>query len=746
MTPLHRWKLISLVLAGCVSYSWWHGEASSGTASAPVHARYKGQLRISAAALGISTDELIRELFAAKTYDEMKPLAQRLGMVGDDAAIDAVRPLVDDPREGVPDLIIDAFGAIATNHAVDVLIELARDPRDEIRGAAAESLGATHSPRGEPILIELAERPDEVRISAMRGLAELASDRAIEVLARLAGHTDEDAAAAVRALATIDKPAAHAALVALVDAPSVSVAAAAIGQLTERDLDPELITKLTAIVHAGDRTLVAPALAALANAGEAGVPVLREASLHGPIELRATAMGYLAEADRDAAIETLRTILENESGRAADAAALALAGIDSDDARDALISAALADESNGRIVQYLLRQHGPDVEQALLVIAKSESGERWQAVSHLVKGGNAEALEVAVAEARTGDAEQRLSAMRALAAAGTSEATEALVGLVDHGGEVKARALEILAGARPDDPRVGKLLADALRSSDPEVAGAAASALAKVGTSDARDALVGALASSDSSVVANAASSLASYRMTDDMTAALRRAVAAHPELEPQVMAQLVGAGSPLGIELARKALTGDSPDLASRAISSLEQAGTPAALDALVEGARVGDAQVRAEAVASLGNVGDSRAPDLVAQAMRDSEPAVRVSAARALGQLATPKARDLLVQMTRSSDESDRRAAVASLSRFEGTDTTRRLSELVRDPSFGVAYAAVDALSDRNDGVPALRSLVTDTAASTYIRYQAARMLTYRGISDPTIDRVLNQAYDDD
>ncbi len=739
MTPLHRWKLLSLALASCMAYSWWHGEASSDTAPAAAHARYTGRLRISAAALGISTDELIRELFAAKSYIQMRPLAQRLGIVGDDAAIDAVRPLVNDRRAGVPGLVIEAFGAIATEHAVDVLIELAGDPRDEVRGAAASALGTTHNVRGEPILIELAERADETRGAALDALAELASARAIEVLARVASHPGDAAGHAVRALARVDQPAARAALVGLVDAPSVSVAATAIGALTADDLAPELVAKLTGFVRGSEHDLVLASLGALAKAGDAGVAILREATSRGPIDLRAAAMSALAEADEAEAIATLRTILESEPGRAADAAANVLADLDSDDARDALISAALTEETGGRIVEYLLRQRGPDVEQALLVIAKSDSRERWDAIEHLVRGGNPDALEVAVGQATGGEAAAWLAAMQVLVDAGTPDAIDALVAAVEVGGEVKPRALAIAGAARPDDPRIGALLAEAARSSDPHEAAAAASALAAIGTGEARDALVAALGSRDVDVVAAAAESLAKFRISDDIGAALRGAVGAHPDLESQVMSQLVAAGSSVGLELARQAITGGSPDLAYRAVVSLQVAGTPAALDLLVEGARSPETYVRAQALSSLGTAGDPRATEVAAQALRDTDPTVRSSAARTLGEVGTPKARDLLVQLTRSTDDDDRQAAVTSLRRFDDAGATRRLADLMRDPSPAVAYTAIDALVEREDALPVLRGFLADASASAYLRRQAARLLSNRGVIDPQIDVVL-------
>lgn len=730
-----------MVLAGCLSYSWWHGEAASKPTAVHPAKRFKGPLRVSAAALGISTDELVRALFTTKDVGELVQLAERLGIVGDDAAIDAVLPLVHDPKCRVQDALVRAFGAIGTEHAVDVLIELARDPRDDIRVAAASALGATASKRGERVLIEIAARSgDEARRPAIHALGELGSERAIEMLAQLAGHPDQVAVYAMGALARSETPAAHAALVKLVDAPSLSVAANAIGELTERHLDPDMIAKLTSIVQRGDGELVTPALGALAKTGDAGLPVVRAAALEGSVHTRTAAINMLGEIDSPQAVETLRTIVETEQGRLADTAANVLSTIDSDEAREALISAALADDTGStRIVEYLLRQKGPAVEQALLVIAKSESGERWSAVEHLLHGNNPDALQLAVAQAHRGERADRLAAMGALANAGTEPALDALLELVHGSRDLKADALALLGGARPDDPKVAKLLREAVHSNVPEEAAAAASALARVGTEDARDALVAALASSDASVATNAATSLTKFRLTDEVTAALRGAMAAHPELKSELMTQLATTGSPLGLELAKEALAGDDPNRAYRALGALEQVGTPAAFELLVQGTRVRDPQVRAEAVASLAATADKRAGELVASALRDGEANVRAAAARALGQLGTSQARDHLITMTRSQDGDDRAAAVASLRRYEDADSARRLGELVRDPNPNVAYAAIDAVADRRDAVATLRGFLADTGAAYELRRQAALQLSYRGYTDPVIDALL-------
>jgi HEAT repeat protein len=732
---------VSLVLAGCMSYSWCHGDAASTPSGAAGPAkRWTGPLRARASALGISTHDLVRRMFAAKQAGELEALAERLGVVGDDAAIDLVLPLIRDPKCPAPEAIVRAFGAIGTDHAIDVLLELARDRGMDVATAAIDALGATKSRRAEPALIELATRSgSDTRFRAIHALGEVAGERGIEVLAQLAAHSDQAGGQAMRALGGIDDRRARAVLVALVDSPSLRVAGNAIGALAEHELDAPMIGKLAAIVQRGESDLVTSALGALAKAGPAGQPVVRAAALDGGIDTRLAAIGVLGDIDDPEAVATLRAILETEQGRVADEAATVLATIDSDDAREALISAALADDGGASsALDALLKQTGPEVEQALLVIAKSDSRQRWDAVEALVRDGNREATELAIAHARTGDADRWLPAIDALAGAATPAAIDALVELAHAGGDVKARAIELLGGARPHDPRVAKLLAEAVRSHVPAEATAAARVLATVGTTEARDALLVALASSEASVAATAAGSLAKFRVTDEVAAALRGAMGTHPQLAGRVMDQLVSAGSPLGIELAKQAIhSGDLED-AYRALNALERAGVPGALDVIVDATRARDPQLRAEAIASLATTGDKRAVDHVASALRDTEPSVRAAAARTLGQLGTAQARAHLLTMTRSGSADDRTAAVASLGRFEDAESARRLGELVRDPSPAVAHAAIEAVAGRDDALATLRGLLADRGASYDLRRRVAEQLSYHGYTDPTIDEL--------
>jgi HEAT repeat protein len=740
VTSVNRWKLISVVLAGCLTYSWWGGAAHSRVTPTSTN-RLKGPLRVSAAALGISTEELVRQLFATKDIEEFKLLAEKLGMVGDDDAIDAVLPLLQDARTGVPEAIVAAFGVIATEHAVDVLIKTAADPRDELRIAAISALGMTHNKRAEPVLVETAQDNDDAaQLTAVYALGELATERTVEVLAQLASHPTEIASTAMTVLGRIELPSARAAIIALVDSPSLVVAATAINEL--ENPDAEMVAKLAQIVKGGDDELVAASLGALARAGAAGLPILREAALTGAMDVRLAAMNAMTDIDDPQVLETLRSILDHEEGRLAEAAATSISNLDTDEAREVLISAALSDRATETgAVSALMRQTGPEVEQALLVIAKSDSKERWDAVEHLVSGGNAEALALAVGEARGGSSDEtKIAAMEVLASAGGQPAIDSLIDIVRSSGELKPRALAILGESRPDDPVVAKLLRDSVQSRDPDEAAAAAAALSKVGSEDARDALVAALASTDSNVARNAAGSLTKFRLTDDVSAALQAAVTAHPELKPQVMQQLIAGGSRYGIELAKQAITDGDAHEAYRAINALESVGSPAAFEVLSLGARVKDGAIRAEAISSLGNLADKRAIDVIAQAIKDPEPQVKYAAVRALGQSGTAQARDMIVNLSRSSDVDDRRAAVTTLRRFEDQNTTRRLTELIRDPDPSVAYGAIDAAAERPEAMSAIRSLVLDANVPFSTRREAAQSLSYRGVTDSTIESLLS------
>src|SRR3569623_1079627 len=117
------------------------------------------------------------------------------------------------------------------------------------------------------------------------------------------------------------------------------------------------------------------------------------------------------------------------------------------------------------------------------------------------------------------------------------------------------QALELLAQAHPNDPAVGQLLSDSLCSGRREEAQYAAGVLGRIGTEDARTALVSALTGKDANLAAAAAGALGQIGMTDQVKSALKSAAQSNPQVTTQVMQQLVQAGSPEGLRLAEELL-----------------------------------------------------------------------------------------------------------------------------------------------------------------------------------------------
>jgi len=742
-----RWKLVCGALAALTILSWWHRE---GGAPAVAHgAPSRAELRpvwINAKPTQFSNDELVKRLLATRNVAELRILAGKLAVVGDDVAIDRLMPLVSDHRPGVPEAILGAFAAIGTDHAADVLLGFATDRHSAVRALAVEALGTTHQERIESVLVGIARDPaDPAQGSAVTALGELATDHAVETLYELALSGTELGTSALSVLSTITSPSATMALRKLIDAPTTRIATAAIESITT--VDDELLARLSRIVKDGETDLVPAALKALALAGEPGVPLLRETALHGHTTYRPAAIEALAGIASPQALATLREILDHGDADSADNAASAMVTINTDEARTLLINAALSDRAGPtHAVKHLIELDGADVDQALLEIAKGHSIERDDVLKRLLTAGNEEALRLVTRDATSGPESARFAAIGALGEARTPAATEALLAVVRGSTrDVALAALRTLASTRPEDPKVGALLRDSLHSGDASSATIAASALQKLGTDEARDALIGALGSGDEVVAAIAARSLEGFRMTGATSAALAAAASAHPELASQMMGQLLAAGSPAGIRLAESALASGDAGSSINAIDALATSATPEAFDLLARSTRASDADVRARALAVLGTSGDDRAAALLTQGLHDGEPTVRQAAATTLGALGTPQARDALIDLTRSANVEDRAVAISSLRGFDDPNATRRLGELIRDPDPSIATAAIEAVGGSEDASAALAALAADPNAAPSVRQSAAASLRARGELDPGTEAAVDQLFGD-
>ena len=523
-TSTRRWKIICGVLAALTTYSWVRTPAPFAAPGSSMVARaYKGQMRLSASALGVTPQELVEQLLVSRDIAEMRGIAQRLAIVGGDAAVDALRPMVSDTRDGVPGLVIDVLGKIGTDHAVEVLSALVKDSRSDVSTAAIYALGDTGNPKAEVILIEYVQHSPGYE--AVTALAKFATPEAVAVLAQLAETgADETQRVAFEALAAIHTPEAQEALRGMIDAPSVLTALRAMDALT--DVDDETLAKLVTIVEAGDSELGKSAIGAIGRAGEAGGPILADIAINGMADLRKEAVRALGKIQTPLAFETLIKIVETEEGDIAEVALSAIAQSDTPEAREVLISVAMADGPLADdAVTELGALNGPDVDAALIVIARSESATAVNALSILLGREHAEAMALVVARARSGDDERKFAAFELLARAGTQTALTTLIELVrsEHG-PLKVRAFALFATDKRADPQVGELLRDSLRAKDPEEAIAAANALASAGTEEARSALVATRSSDNEGLLYASVRALDNYRLDDATAAALAQA------------------------------------------------------------------------------------------------------------------------------------------------------------------------------------------------------------------------------
>ena len=87
--------------------------------------------------------------------------------------------------------------------------------------------------------------------------------------------------------------------------------------------------------------------------------------------------------------------------------------------------------------------------------------------------------------------------------------------------------------------------------------------LGRIGTEDARQALIAALTGKDKELAAAAAGALGQVGMTDQVKSALLVGGAAQPAVKMQVMQQLVQAGAPEGMRFAEEMLNSKEPGAA---------------------------------------------------------------------------------------------------------------------------------------------------------------------------------------
>jgi HEAT repeat protein len=755
MTSLTRWRLLSGLLVAMLAHTWWPEGAQSARVKRP--AKPGMPLRISAAAAGISLDDLIGKLLAARSVEEIRELAETLATVGDDHAIDALTPLLTDPRTGVSEAMVSAFGRIATEHAVDVIAPFTRDARYDMRVGAIEALGATHQATAEAPLISIAQDASldtQMRTSAIYALGTLGSDGSIAVLEQIAATGAQDLMPnATMALSRIDSPPAREAISRLIDSPSIEVARSALGAITV--VDDELFTKLSDLIAGDDHTLTGNAVDAIAHAGGRALPILKQVAIEGPNDARGTAIAALATIDSPESVDTLRSLLEEDDADVVAAVLTALSGLQTDEARDLLISAGLSenDETAQRAVDFLITRSGPEVDAALVEVVKLHKDLRMTVLRHLVASGHAQGKALALEMAHSSDDDERLLGIRIFAEAGTADSLTIALELVrNEHGAIKLDALSLLDATQSGEPAVFELLRDTVRTGTPDEIKVALRVLSRNSSTDARDVIIGALNNSDIEIVSTAIGALEKFRMTPEITNALRSVADSHSELRVAVMQQLFNAGSPVAIDIAEKLIHSENSYDVESTFRALEQANTPLAADLLVRVAGDRDPATRASALRAMTYLKDKRTVEVAMRSLRDQDQTVRQAATNVLANARTDAAKSALLDFTRSADPNDRLAAVNALRGVTDDRTLTRMKELAHDANYSVAYNALEMFVDYTNNMAALRELLFSDSLNIDLRLRAGGVLRDRGRADPTADALLEQlegeryGYDDD
>ena len=751
MTTLTRWKLACALFAGVALYATLgtRGAEGAGTPAAlaagprgaAIPAYLRRPVRVSAEAAGLSRGDLIARALGARTLRDLRVLTDKLGLVGDDATVDALVPLVTDTRSGFPEEVLAIYGLIGTEHAIDRLIAATEDDRAGVRSAAITALGTSQGARAEAVLIGIASAAtDPGRDAAIRALGRLGGERAIAVLIEIAHGDFAAASGAIDALGAISSPDAAAALRELIDAPDVRVAALALGQIQE--LDAPLIERLTEIVKGADPSLSGAALGLLARAGAASLPVLRAAALEGPAFTRSIAVAAIGEIEGPEATKILGEILETGDRAAASAAAEALAGNGGPEARELLIASALGDRAQitGALTQ-LQTMEGEDIDQALLtVIAQGTSADRRAALPRLLRAENPKALALAAEFARTGSRNERYEVMRMLSDAGSAKAIDALIDVASTTrGNARLNALDLLAYARPADPAVAQLLIDTMFTGRRDEATYAAGVLGRISTDDARSALTAALTGKDENVAAAAASALAQLGLSAQVKATLLAAAQTSPALKLQVMQQLAGVGAPEGLRLAAEMINGSDADAARTAVSSIAYMGTEESRRLVERAVDSKDPGVRGAAISALAASPDDKSTEMLVRLATHTDEDVRTYALSALGQVGSERAAQALMGAARSSSAADRSSAIQGLASIESPQASQQLASLIRDPDRSVANMAISYSYNAGPEVDrVLAQVLDDPSADEQLKVAAAYQLRSRGADmDDSLER---------
>ncbi len=590
----------------------------------------------------------------AKQRPEVRVCAvQALGRIKGGAARSWLGELIADRDSDIRSKALVALALRDDPEAHRMVLDAAYSPDPEVQKAALIALGLGHVVEGTPLIVHALDSADlRTQGELIQALGESGDPAAVPVLSRLAHHGNSSVRGmALSSLGEIGGDAAARVLGAvLLEGRDGDMDAAATGLATMKDAVARGL--LVAAVEAPLSDVAMAALAALATLDGPDVHDLMLRELGSSNRRGALAATRYFAVHPDASVIPALSEIVRKAPRDADDAVSALRAVGGDEAR-----AVLAD---------IASKNGPSQSSALSELSS-------------MAGGREQARRIATSMVRDGGGQSANAGLRLLTEDGSPEARETLIELSRGGGSLASQAIEALsrrgdvesmkvvrelavhaptntlriealsAAAHGGGPEAVALMADALKSTDPEVRRAALQGYRKLGGAEGERVLLAETANQDVSVRMLAVRSLAQVS-------------------SPQVSAELT------------RLAEGPDRRMAHAALLSLARS-DPSRITPLAERQmKSGDSGMR-QGLLSLASVMEPEAGRrLLVGGLGDADEQVAASAARMLGQIGGPEAQTALGDfLTRGTSPAGALEAAAEALEALGGSSATRYSALI-------------------------------------------------------------------
>ena len=530
-----------------------------------------------------------------------------------------------------------ALGEIGDGSAVEPLIGALKDEAMTVRQAAATSLGTVGNPSAVgPLIGALCDKEMPVRYRAAGALGKIGDGHGVNALigALKDEHSDVRKAVAT-ALGEIGGPGVVEALIPILKDESGDVresAATALGT----DGDPGAVDPLIEALIDEDSKVRSAAADSLQSIGE---PQWTDC-ISGRGEI-ADDFDRIAATGNHRILKPLAKALEhsNKDVRQAAVAGLGRLGTTGDNRSVDPLIGALADE-DGTVREAAATALGDigDIRAAepLLDTLTDEDGSvRVAVATSLQRMGEAQWNACISGQNRIEDDFKRIAAIddprvfrllsQALQHSSRRVRQATIAGLGELGAKGDHRAMDFLIAGLADE--------------DSDVRKAAARTLGEIGNSRAVDPLLGTLTDKNGTVrfvAAEALGKIADDRAVNALVDALKDESGGVHGAAAMALGQI---GNPSAVGPLIGALKGGDSSLHRAAATALREIGDPGAVDAFVTALTYENSDVRQIAATALGQIGDRRIAESLIGALADETKNVRIAAAAALDQLGDPQ-----------------------------------------------------------------------------------------------------------